>query len=161
MFIWWLLNFFGVFFCWKLTKPCRQARTFHLMSQQSLASINNKNSNILTKRPPVAITVTSDTHRHHWELVFSGIPSDLRSMPDQSHHLRGALLRRWLQAVYRVSNGCPNLQLRRNGAYIHYLWLNSENTIKKLCYLTKANIHQKWKWWIYNIFAFLCILMAS
>ena len=64
-------------------------------------------------------------------LVYRGIPSDLRSRPEQSHHLPGALLLRWLQAVYRVSNGRPHLQLYRKGAYIHYLWVYSENTVKQ------------------------------
>ena len=51
------LNLWGCFFCGKLTKHCRHAGTFQLVSQQSLASINNKNTTISTKRPPVAITV--------------------------------------------------------------------------------------------------------
>ena len=140
---WWIYNILAflcifdgflnlwVFFCGKLTKPCRHARTFQLVSQQSVASINNKNHNILTKRPPVATNVPSGTQRHHWGLVYRGIPSDLRSRPEQSHHLPGALLSRWLQAVYRDSNRRPHLQLYRKGAYIHYLWLYSENTAKK------------------------------
>ena len=65
MYIWWLLKFWG-FFCGKLTKPSRLARTFQLVSQQSLSSINNKNPKILTKRPPVATTFPSGTQRHHW-----------------------------------------------------------------------------------------------
>ena len=128
MYIWWLLTFLGwVFFCGKLTKPCRHARTFQLVSQQSI----NKHLKILTKRTPVATTVPSGTQRHPWALVYRGIPSDLRSRPEQSHHLLGALLPRWLQAVYGVSNGRSHLQLYRKGAYIHYLWLFSENTSKK------------------------------
>ena len=81
------LNCCGCFFCGKLTKHYRHARTFQLVSQltgqpvampelsnwsvsqlvsqQSLASINNKNPKILTKRPPVATTVPSGTQRHH------------------------------------------------------------------------------------------------
>ena len=100
------LNFWGCFF-WKLTKPCRHARTFQLVSQQSLLTINNKGPNILTKRPPVATTVPSCTQRYPRALVYRGIPSDLSSRPEQPHHLPGALLPRWLQAVYRVSNGRP------------------------------------------------------
>ena len=66
MYIWWLLTFLGCFFCGKLTKPCRHARTFQLVSQKSLESINNKNPKIFTKRPLVATTVPSGTQRHHW-----------------------------------------------------------------------------------------------
>ena len=62
---WWIYNIFlhfyvylilnfWVFFCGKLTKPCRHARTFQLV-----------------KRPPVATTVPSGTQRHHWGI---GIP---------------------------------------------------------------------------------------
>ena len=65
MYICWLLKFVGVFFCGKLTKACRHAKTFQLVSQQSLASINNKNPTILTKRPPVSTTVPSGTQRRH------------------------------------------------------------------------------------------------
>ena len=64
--------FLGVFFYGKLTKPCRHARTFQLVSQQNLTSINNKNLNILTKRPPVATTVPSGTQRHHWGIGIPG-----------------------------------------------------------------------------------------
>ena len=40
------LNFGGVFFCRKLTKPCRRAKTFQLVSQQNLVSIiDKKNQN--------------------------------------------------------------------------------------------------------------------
>ena len=56
---------FGGVFYEKRTKPCHHARTFQLVSQQSLASMNNKNPNNLTKRPPVATTVPSGTQRHH------------------------------------------------------------------------------------------------
>ena len=99
MYIWWLLKFCGVSFCGNFTKPCRHARTFQLVSQKSLASINNKNPTIFTKRPLVATTVPSGTQRHHWGIGIPGIPSDLRSRPEQSHHLPGALLPQWLQAV--------------------------------------------------------------
>ena len=37
MYILQLLKFLGVFFCGKLTKPCRNVRTFQLVSQQRLA----------------------------------------------------------------------------------------------------------------------------
>ena len=69
MYIWWLLKFVGG--CGKLTKSCRHARTFQLVSQRSLASINNKNSKILTKWPPGATTGPSGTRRHHWGI---GVP---------------------------------------------------------------------------------------
>ena len=66
------LNFWGCFLCGKLTKPCRHARTFQLVSQQSLASINNKIPKMLTKRPPVATIVPSGTQRHHWGIGIPG-----------------------------------------------------------------------------------------
>ena len=137
MYIWWLLKFWGV--CGKLTKPCRHARTFQLVSQQSLASINNKNPKILTKWPPVATTVPSGTQRHHWGISIPRYTfgSSIQARAITSPSWGSAL--QWLQAVYRVSNGRPHLQLYRKGAYIHYLWLYSENTAKKVCYLTKVS----------------------
>ena len=69
MYIWWLLKCGG---CGKLTKPYRHSRTFQVVSQRSLACINNKNSNILTKWPPVATTRPSGTQRHHWSIGVGG-----------------------------------------------------------------------------------------
>ena len=60
------------FLCGKLTKPCRHARTFKLVRQQSLASINNKIPTIVTNWPPVATTVPSGTQRHHWGIGIPG-----------------------------------------------------------------------------------------
>ena len=40
----------------------------------------------------VATTVTSGTNTVIGALVYQGMPSDLRSMPEQSHYLPGALL---------------------------------------------------------------------
>ena len=56
------------------------------------ASVINKRTIILTRRPPVDTTVPSGTERHHWLIGIPGIPSDLRLMPEQSHYLSGALL---------------------------------------------------------------------
>ena len=53
--------------------------------------IINKRSTILTKRPPVDTTFSSGTNTIIWALVYRGIPSDLLSRPEQSHHLPGAL----------------------------------------------------------------------
>ena len=80
MYIWRLLNLWGCFFCRKLTKPCHHARTFQLVSQQSLANIDNKNPTILAKRPAVATTVPSGTQGHR-SLVYQGIRLHLRSRP--------------------------------------------------------------------------------
>ena len=67
------LNFWGCF-CGNLAKPFRNARTFQLVNHQSLASINNKNSNIFTKRSPVATSVRfpSGTQCHHWGIGIPG-----------------------------------------------------------------------------------------
>ena len=129
MYIWWLLKCLEMFFYGKLAKPSRHARTFQLVSQQSLASINNKNPKILTKRPPVATSLL----RHpapslgHWYTGYtfgSLIQARAISIPSWGS------VTRWLQAIYRVSKGRPHLQLYRKWTYIHYLWLYSENTAK-------------------------------
>ena len=120
MYISWLLKFVGVF-CGKLTKPCRHARTFQLVSQQSLASINNKNQIFLTKRPPVATTVPSGTQRHHWEHWYTGV---YHRIFDPGPSNPTTFLGLCFPGDYRqsiVSNGRPHLQLYRKGTYIHYL----------------------------------------
>ena len=61
----------------------------------SHASVISKRTIILTKRPPVDTTVLSGTERRYWLIgipEIPGIPSDLRSRPEQSHYLNGALL---------------------------------------------------------------------
>ena len=63
---------FGGVFCGKLTKPCRHDRSFQLVSQQSVASINIKNPKILAKRLPVATTLPSGTQHHHWGIGIPG-----------------------------------------------------------------------------------------
>ena len=90
-----------------LPNKCSHARTFQLVCHQSLASIINK--------IPKQFYKTADCSSHSlsplaWTpslLVYRGIPSDLRSRPEQSHHLPGSLLPWWLKAVYRVSNRHP------------------------------------------------------
>ena len=57
---------------------------------EKLANINNKNPKVLTERP-----LSSQAHSAILgALVYQGIPSDLRSWHEQSHHLPGALLSR-------------------------------------------------------------------
>ena len=77
MYIWEFLKFL-VIFCRLLIKHCCHAKTEHLISQQSLASIINKPQFFLTKQYPV-----------YWGIY---IPSDMRSRSEQSHHPPGALL---------------------------------------------------------------------
>ena len=115
MYIWWLLKLLGVFFCGKLTKFCRFARTVQLVSQRSLASINNKNPTILTKRLPVVTTVPSGTQHHHYGIGILGYTFgssiQARAIPSPSW---GSAFR-LLQAAYRVAMGVPpsTLQKRR------------------------------------------------
>ena len=45
---------------------------------------------IVTKRPPVASTVPWGTQRHHWSIGIAGVPSDLRSRPEQSTTFLGS-----------------------------------------------------------------------
>ena len=86
------LDFWWCFLCGKLTKPCCHARTFQLVSQQSLTSIITKKAKILIKQLPVANTVPSGMNTIFGALVYRDIPSDLWSRPEQSHHLPGSLL---------------------------------------------------------------------
>ena len=149
MYIWWLLKCLGVFFLWKAYQTLWSCQNFppgqqSLASinkayqtlwsceifppdQQSLASINNKNPAILTKRTPVATTVPSGTQRHQWGIGIRGHTFgsliQARAIPTPS----------WgsaLPVTIESPMGVP-IQLYRKGAYIHYLWLYSENTAKK------------------------------
>ena len=62
---------------WKLTKSCRHARTAKVVCQQSLASIikQKQKKKLLTKRPPVAITVPSGTNTVIWGIGIPGYTS--------------------------------------------------------------------------------------
>ena len=127
MYIWWLLKLMGVFFCGKLTKPCRHARTFQLVSQQVLT----------TKTPNFNKTAASSHHcplRHpapslgHW---YTGVYLRIFD-PGPSNPT--TFLGLCSPGDYRqsiVSNGRPHLQLYRKSDYIHYLRLYSKNTAKK------------------------------
>ena len=132
VFIWWLLKFLVVFFCGKLTKPCCHARTFKLVSQQSLTSIIfNKSAACIHHHCPL-------WHKHvTGALVYRGIPSDLRTRPE-IHHLPGALLPSWwLQAVYSLPKGDPTFNYTEKALELtiydydlklwqneHHIWLN-------------------------------------
>ena len=73
------------FLCENLTKPYHCVRIAQKVSHQSVPSIINKRHTILTKRLSVAIVIIG-------ELVYWGVPSHLWSIPEQFHHLPGALL---------------------------------------------------------------------
>ena len=105
--------------------PFHCARTAQLINQQSLASTIKKQN--YKKMAACKTTVPSSMNTVIGALVYWGITSDLRSRLEQSHQLPGALLPRWLQATYRVSNGHPYLQLYKKGTNILELWK------KKLC----------------------------
>ena len=127
-----------MFFCGKLTKPCRHARTLQLVSQQSLASINNKNLKILTKRPPVATTVPSGTQRHHWGIGIPGYTFgssiQARAIPPPS----------WCSPNdYRQSIESPMGVLTFNSTEKSLTFTIYDCILrkrpKKLCYLTKVS----------------------
>ena len=95
--------------------PCQNYPT---SQPAKLASIINKNPKF--KKMSACSHYCSLWHEHRqWALVYRGIPSDLRSSPEQSHHLPGVLLPWWQETVCRVSNGRSHLQLYRKGASIH------------------------------------------
>ena len=117
------LKCLGVFSCEKLTNPYRHARPFQLVCQQSLASINNKISTVLTNRPHVATIVPSGTHPNHWSMGIPGYTfgSLIQARAITPHFWGSALPVTTGSLQQAVPNGRPHLQLYRNGAYIHYL----------------------------------------
>ena len=94
--------------------------TFQLVSQRSFTSINNKNSKILTKRPPVATTIPSGTQRLYWGIGMTGF-TFASSMQARVVSRPSCSSAHPVTTVYRVSNGRPHLQLYSRGAYNHYL----------------------------------------
>ena len=133
MYIWWLLKFFVVHFVESVPNRPALLRTFQLVSQQSLASITNTKSNILTKWPTVATNAPSGMNTIIGALVYWGIPSDLQSRPEQAHHLPGLCSFRWLQATYSFQRALRP-QLYRKGTYFEYLWLYDQITAKKVIF---------------------------
>ena len=208
---WWIYNIFaslcifdGFLNCWecffyiKLTNPCRHDRTFQLVSQQSLASINNKNLNLITKRPPVA-TTGALVYRAYLRIFDPGSskPTTFLKTAAFSHHcpLRHpapslghwytgvylrifypgpsnpppswALLPRWPQAVYRVSNGRPHLQLYRrrlHSLFIIVIWEYGQKRCviwRKLAFGHQINLEYAICWMRYaGILAYECAVLV-
>ena len=128
MYIWYLLKFWEAPFCRKLTKPCRHSRTVQLVSQQSLASINNKNLKIL-KQLPVATIVPSGTLHHRWGIdsdLWFGLAGSFGSLIQAR-----AILPPFWGSAHPVTTDSPYLQLYRIAAYIHHLCLYAEITAKE------------------------------
>ena len=121
----------GVYlFCGKLTKPCRHARTFQLVSQHSLASTNNKKPQNFNK--PAACSHHCPL-RHpaqslgHW---YTGVYLRIfDSGPSNPTTFLGLCSPGDYRQSIQSPMGVPIFY--RKGAYIHYLWLYSENTAKK------------------------------
>ena len=112
-------NIFLVIFVESLPHRAAMIELSNWWASKACKSYQQKPKN-LTKRSPVATTVTSGMNTVNGALVYRGIPSDLRFRPGQSNHLPGALLPRWLHASYWVFNGRLHIQLYGKGAYFHY-----------------------------------------
>ena len=167
MYIWWLLKFLVVFFVEIFTKPCSYAKNFQLVSQQSLASIYNKHSNILIKRPSVAITVPSGTQRHHWGIGISGFTFgcsiEARAIPPLFLGLCSPLDCR--QSIASPM-GVPTFSSTEK-AHTFTIYDCILRIRPKKCYITKANFHKKmirmnlqyfcifmYIWWLLKFFSF-------
>ena len=136
MYFWWLLNFLLVFFCGKLTKPCRHVQTFQLASQQSLASIIKKKNKIFNKTAACRCHNCPLWHEHHhWGICIPGyIFRSLIQARTISPPSWGSAPR-WLQAVYRVSNGRPPFN-------------STEKVLKFTIYDCILRLWKKvWFWW--------------
>ena len=71
-----LLKFLVMFFCENLSKPCRHATTFQMVSQQSLASIMNKKPQNSNKMAACSHHCPLWHEHRLGALVYHGIPSD-------------------------------------------------------------------------------------
>ena len=116
MYILWFLKFW-MFFYRALIKTCRYATTAHLISQQCLASISNKSHTFVKKTASCRHHCSLWHEHHHWGIGIPGymVPSDLRSRPEQSHHLPVALL--------------PLSLLKANS----FQWASPSSTVVKWC----------------------------
>ena len=85
--------------------------------------------------------MSSGTNTNIRALVYWGIPSDMRSRPEQSHHLPEGLLARWLQVANWVSDGCPPppLPVIRKGCLGWLFVITFLDNGKKVWYLSKFN----------------------
>ena len=116
--------FCGVFFLRKSYQTMPLCQNCPICQSPKRAKYYRQSSQILTKRLSVATVIIG-------ALVHQAESSHLWSMPEQLHHLPGALLPRWQQAVYIVSNGLCQNQLYRKGADVNYLWLYSEIPVQE------------------------------
>ena len=123
MYIWWFLKLLVFFF------------TYH--AYQVLST----KIQILIKQPTLAITVHSGTKTIIGALVYLDIPSNLRPRSEQSHHLPGALLPRWVtQATNRVSNERPHLQLYKKCVLGSPFTITFSDYGKKVSYLKSISL---------------------
>ena len=86
----WFLKLLVVFFCvdsLPTVPPCQNCPTGQPANPGKY--YQQKKSKILTKRLPVATIVPAGTNTVIGALVYRGIPSDLRSRPEQSHIFLG------------------------------------------------------------------------
>ena len=124
VYFWWLLKIFGGVFCGKLT----------------LANVNNKNHKMLTKQPPVAITVPSGTQLHHWRV---GIPRVYLRIFDLGPSNPTTFLGLCSLGDYRKSIESPMSVPTFNSTEkaltsTIYDWIPRIRP-KKVCYVTKVN----------------------
>ena len=93
MYICWFLKFLVVFFVESLQNLAAMPELFNWSTSKAWQVLSTKHQNC-NKQLPVAIIVPADMNTVIGILVYGDIPSDLRSRPEQSHHLPGALLPR-------------------------------------------------------------------
>ena len=90
------------------------------------------------QKPLGTATVPSGTNIIFGVLIYRGIPSDLQSRPEQSHHLLGLCSPRRLQVAGGVPNWRPHLPssitVQRFTIYVKPFQI----TIKRAWYLTKS-----------------------
>ena len=72
MYIWWLLKFLVVFFMESLPNLCCHARTFQLVSQQSLASIINKKPHNFNKTVACSHHCSLCNEHRYWGIGIPG-----------------------------------------------------------------------------------------
>ena len=152
------LNFWGCFFVESLPNPVAMPRFSNWSPSKAWQARTTKTPKFLTKRPSVVATVHWGTQRHHWGI---GIPGVYLRIIDPGPCNPTTFLGLGSSGDNRQSiefpMGVPTFNFTEKELtftiYDYILRIRP-----KWCVIwRKLTFIKKWKWWIYNIFAFLCI----
>ena len=156
MYIWWLLKFVEVFFFWKAYQTLSRCQNFPTAQPAKLVKLTTKTQKLKKNAAcnhHCPLRHPAPSLGQWYTVVYLRIFDPGPSNPTTFLGLCSpGDYRQSIESPMGVSTfNCTEKSLTFT-IYDCILRIRS----KKVCYLTKAFI-KKWKWWIDNIFAFLCI----